>query len=48
MWVKIERSDAEKIQFFLVDYLYTHIYIYFNVIYFFLNFETIEKMIDIS
>lgn len=42
MWVKIERSDGEKIQFFLVDY------IYFNVVFFFLNFETIEKMIDIS
>lgn len=45
MWVKIERSDGEKIQFFLVDYLYIYIYI-FNVA-FFLNFETIEKMINI-
>lgn len=43
MWVKIERSDGEKIQFFLVDYLYIYI---FNVA-FFLNFETIEKMINI-
>lgn len=45
MWVKIERSDGEKIQFFLVDYLYIYIYI-FNVA-FFLNFETIKKMINI-
>lgn len=45
MWVKIERSDGEKIQFFLVDYLYIYIYI-FNVA-FFLNFEMIEKMINI-
>lgn len=43
MWLKIERSDGVKIQFFLVDYLYI-----FNVeFFFFLNFEMIEKMIYI-
>lgn len=43
MWLKIERSDGVKIQFFLVDCLYI-----FNVeFFFFLNFETIEKMIYI-
>lgn len=40
MWVKIERSDGEKIQFFLVDYLYIYknkknIYIFLMLHFFF-------------